>query len=113
MGTSKRKQQQPVIQEELQQSLGEVQQPSVEGIEEVDDDDSDDMAKDYHVCESSEQFFEPDFGDNDNQGNEPLQELLSMDAIVEEEAGNGSQDNQNTLILDSQSLILEAGDLNS
>jgi hypothetical protein len=36
-----------------------------------------------------------------------------MDAIVEEEAGNGSNDNQNTLILDSQSLILEAGDLNS
>lgn len=57
MGTNKKK-----PQEELQQSLGEVQQ-SVEGIEEVDDDD-DDMAKDYHVCESSEQFFEADFGDN-------------------------------------------------
>lgn len=60
----------------------------MEEIEEAEDND-DDMAKDYHVFESSEQFFEPDFGDN--QGNEPvLQDMLSMDQIIEEEAGNGS-----------------------
>jgi hypothetical protein len=35
-----------------------------------------------------------------------------MDMMIVEEAGNGSQDNQNTLMLDSQSMIIEAGDGN-
>ena len=77
------------------------------------------MAKDYHVCESSEQFFEPDFSINQaHPGEHILSDSLRIEEAPneneEEEAGNdASQDNQNTLILDSQSIILEAGDINS
>ena len=78
-----------------------------------EDEDDDEMAKDYHVCETSEQFFEPDFsGIQIEGGDQILSDSLRIEE-VKEEVGNGSQDNQNTLILDSQSIIIESGDMNS